>query len=245
MNNRIREYDYIRALAVILVIAGHALYTSPNSPYGGISIDVSKGLVHDWLNDVRDWIFVFHMPLFFALSGAVFAYGLSRRGLPRFKSFAKGKAKRLLVPFLLVNILYVVPLKLFSGYFDASYAAGGVIGVLHDILIGHFSWLIMNHLWFLASLFWIFMMAWGIERSGLSRHRVVFVLALMCVWMMMMKNNEVTFPYKFGVPRALINLPWFYLGYALELNRDKVNSFITKYINWGGGSRTPYATSRF
>lgn len=59
MKTRERWIDELRGFALVLVIAGHVI--------GGVSPDISGGVE----NDIRRFIYLFHMPLLFIVSGMV------------------------------------------------------------------------------------------------------------------------------------------------------------------------------
>ncbi|AME08897.1 MULTISPECIES: acyltransferase family protein [Gemella] len=76
---RIKYIDMLKALAIILVILGHMSYTP---------------------SKVKLLLYIFHMPLFFFLSGLVF----SVEKYNTFWSFFKRKAKTIVILFFLLNI---------------------------------------------------------------------------------------------------------------------------------------------
>lgn len=141
---RVIIYDYIRVFATVLVVIGHASYLTMETKYGGISLPSEYNTTAQRLIDafVR-LIYSFHMPLYIALSGAVFA--LSHK-----KSFCETvviKAKRLLLPFVICTIAWVVPVKAFVGYFHKSQ------NPLKDIIFGQLLLAGNTDMWFLWVLF--------------------------------------------------------------------------------------------
>ena len=73
--NRIDLYDFLRGIAMIIVMVQHC-----NFPFG-------------W------YLLPFHMPLFFFLSGMV----VGGRELPSFGKYAWSKFKRLMIPYFVVG----------------------------------------------------------------------------------------------------------------------------------------------
>ena len=100
------------------------------------------------------------MPLFMMLSGACFSLTIHK--VAGLKAFVSNKARRLLVPFLFTTLLLSVPLKYMSGYYTES------ANVLEDIVLGQFLLMGNSHLWFVASLFWIFLMYYGLHQKHLT-----------------------------------------------------------------------------
>lgn len=164
-DRHVAAYDIVRALAILLVIAGHSNYYTMLSPLGDIDYlrvmreaGVADSSFHAWIDGMVGGIYTFHMRVFFALSGAVFYLRL-RQGAYEggVASFLRKKARRLLVPFVLATAFFSVPVKLAAGYWtgDALQVACGILG--HFLLIGN------SHLWFLVALFGAFVvLGWGV-----------------------------------------------------------------------------------
>lgn len=87
--------DIIRGFAILLVVLGHAL-----APDNIVTTD-SK-----WCNVVHDFIYSFHMPLFFLISG--FCYVQSEN----YGKFFLRKSRYLLIPYLVFNMITMVMQRL-------------------------------------------------------------------------------------------------------------------------------------
>lgn len=94
--------------------------------------------------------------MFMAVSGACMALGT--RKAQSFSSFIKGKANRLLLPFIFTTLLLSIPIKYLSGYYDTS------TNVPYDMIMGQVFLFGNSHLWFLVSLFLCFVTFWCIRR---------------------------------------------------------------------------------
>ena len=147
-NNRIIEYDIIRVIATILVVIGHAGYLSMVTSYGGIDTIIFESNPGQRLIDYAiRFIYSFHMPLFFFLSGAVFNNAVLRGKYKGVTDVILDKSKRLLVPYIAATALYVVPIKYAVGYYSKS------PDVIYDIVVGQLFITGNTHLWFLIVLF--------------------------------------------------------------------------------------------
>ena len=83
MAERIGWVDFAKGVAIILMVLGHAVVTSP----------------------LKKFIFVFHMPFFFVTAG--FLLNLNKwGGAENFNAFAAKLFKRLLVPYYLAELLW-------------------------------------------------------------------------------------------------------------------------------------------
>ena len=148
--DRVPVYDIIRLFAAALVVLGHSTYLTITTDHGGIDYTFetaknvfSSAFFKEWLY-WSAWVYRFHIPLFFMLAGSVFALRPDI-GLP---ALLIKKARRLLIPFFLCGLFFMIPLKTIGGFFDK----GRLPEIVIAFLTGHES----GHLWFLPSLFWCF-----------------------------------------------------------------------------------------
>ncbi len=158
--DRVEWIDTLKVLTMILVVLGHCNYYTIKTTFGGVENSLANGeysLVFKMLGFVTSVIYKFHMPLFMAVSGACFSWSI--RKYETIGKLVRNKAKRLLVPFLLVTTFIAVPLKYCSAYYDNS------SNVLLDILCGQFLLLGNSHLWFVVSLFYIFVVFFLLEKT--------------------------------------------------------------------------------
>ena len=112
MNNRDTFLDFCKGIAIFLVVLGHVLEKSMHQ-----------------MNSLYDFIYLFHMPFFFMLSGYL-AWRVKRFDFSK----KKKKARTLLLPYIVVGLLFT----LVNGEYDAF-----VFNEFH------------NGYWFLWSLFCI------------------------------------------------------------------------------------------
>lgn len=199
--------DALKIVAMLLVIIGHCIYLSISTPYGGTPYAncLYKGehsLTLKAFAVLSMFIYSFHMPLFMSISGMCLR--LSLRKNQTWGQFARKKAKRLLVPFLCVTFLYAVPLKYLSGYFDLSQ------NVIKDIFLGQVLLLGNSHLWYVISLFEIFLVYYLIERSKVKKGITFWVVLVIVSWFG--KYLEEHFNI-LGLGAAMKHLLFFAIGY--------------------------------
>lgn len=160
-NKTIHEYNLIRVIAVLLVVIGHCTYYKIITEYGGfdLGLDVASmnfisKLVYRVLVLINHILYTFHMPLFFCLSGALFNYSLKNKKYKTLKELVCKKGKRLLIPFVIVSLLYTIPIKYLCGYYNGSQ------NIIKDIFVGQILQQGNTHLWFLPTLFCIFVIVY-------------------------------------------------------------------------------------
>ena len=81
--NRIESIDVAKGIGIIFVVLGHII--------NGSSL-------------LNKWIFTFHMPLFFIISGICF----STKKYPNFYPFAIKRIKQLIVPLLCFTLFHII-----------------------------------------------------------------------------------------------------------------------------------------
>jgi fucose 4-O-acetylase-like acetyltransferase len=135
MARRLVTIDLLFCIGVILVVFGHAY--------------LPRGANPDWYEHLRSFIYEFHMPLFFAISGFLLRH--TWRG--EYWSSVRFRAKRLLIPYAVISLVVVVPLKWGLASYTANPAPGDVWGVVSVLL---FPWQSpVTSYWFLPTLFMI------------------------------------------------------------------------------------------
>lgn len=102
MKNRILELDFFKGVAILLVICGHVILAN------------IKGALDT--HPVYTWIYSFHMPLFFFISGYLISYSQKRIGF----EVIKKKTLTLLVPFFTWSFIVFPLLSGNSIYFSSG-----------------------------------------------------------------------------------------------------------------------------
>ncbi|HYD58222.1 MAG TPA: acyltransferase [Burkholderiales bacterium] len=94
---RLLELDAARGLAILLVVVGHVVARSNDMPAGNA-----------WYAVLKEAIYLFHMPLFMALTGITFALSLPRfRNLAEAGRFSMKRVERLFVPYVVFGLLII------------------------------------------------------------------------------------------------------------------------------------------
>lgn len=102
MEDNRKYYNYLdvaKGIAIIAVVLGHCF---PTNIYNG------DGFSEQVANSIYDFIYLWHMPTFFFISGFLWQHNWLEKNYKKLKD----KAFRLLVPYLSFSFLYI-PLRLF------------------------------------------------------------------------------------------------------------------------------------
>ena len=187
---RIGWIDMAKGYGIILVIIGHL-----STPY------------------ITTFIYTFHIPLFFFLSGYVF------NGNKGFKDFIVSKIKRLLVPYFCLS----VPMILFLCLYDNS-----DISLWNKFCSESLRFLIQERhttLWFIACLFILNLLYYMLVKYINNKFLILFVVSFITIiGILLMRLNAKALPWSIDI--CLVVLPYMYIG-----NFFKEKDIFERYIN--------------
>ena len=153
-----RAYDAGKAVAIVLVVLAHVTrwYTGQgvNTP-----VQPSRPLAL-----LTDYIYMFHMPLFIFVSGRVYGICIDKGKYTNNVKFLLNKARRLLIPYYIWGMLVIAPFMVGLGFAHSGYL--------------HYAWKSIvlaedgRHLWFIFTLFMLFMVAMVI-RTAILRYDLI------------------------------------------------------------------------
>lgn len=185
------EYDHLKVMAILLVVIGHI-----TNRYHGTTPEEML------MQYATTGIYLFHMPLFIALSGAIFSIGIEKGKYSEFAPFAWNKVKRLLIPFVGGTML-LAPTLYFTHFAD-----GSLLNITGNIFMCDGT---ERHLWYLPVLFWIFMMVWGMMRLKTPTW-LMFLISLIALCTI---PGLFSTPF-FRLPLSFNSLPYFILGMIMN-----------------------------
>lgn len=151
MSKRLDYVSWIQFIGVLCVIFGHSMN------------DIA---VPDALREVKYWVYIFHMPLFFLVSGYLFSYtgGFEHKG--GYWGTLKSKFSRLVIPYIIWNVLFIAPKIMMADYTnDQVELTPQYFGMLMLYPRNN----ILGHTWFLFALFEMFVIAILFERWKKNR----------------------------------------------------------------------------
>jgi acyltransferase len=204
---RLHWLDALRGFCMILVMLGHC--------------DIWPGLIK--------YIYSFHIPIFFLLSGMVF----KPAKYPSWNSIVKDKALSLLIPYFFFNmlmfsvwylnnrILTTTSVRIREVLFGALYANAKVYKV------------IVGATWFLPTLFFItllFYLCYRLSKGGWKLAVMILVLGVLGYASSIITGDFKHLPWH--VNTALTAIVFFYLGYLLMQHFEKVKKPFDKEWNW-------------
>ena len=211
----------LRCLAIVIVVLGHSI----------ILYDPQWGLYQtshtvDLLMWIKRIINAFQMPLFLFLSGYCFLYSVRKHNYKNISNVARGifgKAKRLLVPFFAVAVLWMIPIRQMCHY--SAWSGLQYRQILKRVFLGIDS----GHLWFLPTLFLIFIFAFivfpHVNNKGID---CLILLASFLGSLIAYK-----FPAFLFLNNVAASLYWFCLGFEACKYKDRLEKTSSVNINYG------------
>ena len=206
----------IRAIAIIIVVFGHSIILY--SPSWGMYNTVNKVYLFEILKQI---INVVQMPIFFSLSGYLFYKTISKDN--NFLNFLKLKFNRLILPFIFTAIFWMIPMKKIINY--SNYNDIGMFEILKLVLTGKDA----GHLWYLPTLFLIFLILFFLclflKKRSFFEDLLIFILLLL---ISIISNNLNTNIY---ISSALFYSIYFYFGFCLFKYEDYIMNINKKIIS--------------
>lgn len=169
MDKRVDYIDIAKGIGIILVFVGHNLTVNSRS----------------W-----SWIYSFHMPLFFLISGLTVSLGKYKS----YKDYLVRKINVILVPYILYTVI-----QLLVFYFILNSIS--FYSVIKIILFGWGD----NPLWFLPVLFFVENIYYLVLKTQWGK----LILWCMCFLLIF------TFFYKGKLIYGISKIPWYFLFYSL------------------------------
>ena len=186
-------------------------------------IDIAKGygivlviLAHLNKWSFNNYIYSFHLPLFFFLSGYVFKVNNN------FVDFLIKKIKGLLVPYFLLGIPMVL--------FIALYNLKGLKGIKYysiQLLIQKRQFTI----WFLTGLFILNVLFYFVEKL-FKKDVCIFIVSVIMAGLGLFyyKNGGLALPWNMDV--SFTAMPFFAGGFICKNNKDKIDDLLSKKNDW-------------
>ena len=198
---RLADVDAARGLAILLVVIGHVVARDLDAPAGNA-----------WYLQLKDAIYLFHMPLFMALTGLTFALSL-----PRFAAWADvarfcvRRVERLFVPYVIFGLLVLFGKQAASLWLHVDYPAQGLAGEIYELLVVPGT-SVARFLWFIYVLSIYIALVPALFQLFGRRPLLLFVVGVALQF--------VVWPKFFMLDRVVEYLPFFAGGMLLWTGRE-------------------------
>lgn len=202
-SGKLYDVVIIRSFAIILVVAFHA--------YGMMHAEAHfpcvKTIYYDYYYNVNDLALKFRMPLFVFISGYLFSYLEKAKGkYPTFKDLFNNKFKRLIIPYFVFAVVYMLTTNSFS--LELLFAGGTA------------------HLWFITMLFWCFIFTRLLSFVPYNNH-LLFKFSLLALSFCFLFPTTNFLPRFMGLYNVSKWYFWFYLGYVVLPYREQLFNWLS------------------
>jgi fucose 4-O-acetylase-like acetyltransferase len=207
-----RRIAALQGAGILLVVIGHAEGLLPAERDALMKSDAAYAA----FIGIVQWIYSFHMPLFFAISGFLLHRATLRKGArayPRWNEFVASKAERLLVPYVAISSV-AYPIKVLLSRF----ALRPIQFTLHDYVWNLvFPWEnTIIFFWFLSTLWLMFVTAPLFLRSAAPKWSDA-LLGLLAVGLYCAFPHHATGPLGFlNLGGLLHNYVFFLTGFLVS-----------------------------
>ena len=200
----------IRTLAIIIVVLGHSiiLYSSSwnvyTTKYNILFLDILKDIIN-----------IVQMPIFFSLSGFLFFNYMTKKDNHNYINFIKKKAFRLLIPFVSVALIWMIPIRKIINL--SSYNNLSLFVILKNLFLGKDT----GHLWYLPTLFIIFVMMFYIGKF-LIKNKNIKKDCLSLIILLILSTHSFDFYIYQYINSAFMYLLYFYIGWLINKYQNKL-----------------------
>lgn len=199
---KLNEVVLIRVFTILVVVLGHSMIVY-SSNWSTFEMQIGSS----FFDNLKRYIDIFQMPLFIFISGYI--YHFNRIEMSKYQNknrFIKGKFIRLIIPYFSIAILYVIPIRFlidYNGYQGKSFMEL----LVNNVFLGED----IGHLWFLPSIFTIFVIFYLFERFIFK-----FPLIMGILFFVGISTLSGFFPAVFFIQKSFNYLLYFYVGFKIR-----------------------------
>lgn len=195
MKKRIDWIDSLRGLAMFFVILGHAFV--------------------DHKNIIRNYIYSFHMPLFFFVSGLTY-----REKDISFLEYLKNKCKGLLLPYLCLNV-FVFIIKYIMSLTLGMYKNINLVSSLKAFIKGVGGEIPCIQSWFILTLLIVDIMFYILKKLFKDDKKLTVGVTLIFALGYYLSKMKFSFDIPWHADTALVAIMYYFLGYMFMKYLDK------------------------
>lgn len=200
---------FIRFLAIMIVMFGHSIIIyDPN--WGLLTTNVTSNT----LVFIKHIINSIQMPIWFTMAGFLYYFSLKKN--KDIITVFKDKFKKLIIPFLIIGLLYLIPIRYlvnYSNYVDHSI----IYNIIHNLILGFDN----GHLWYLPTLFFIFLLFNIYKDTNKYLDVVIFIIL---IYLNILSNHFPTY-----IHHVSFYSLFFYLG--IIINKYNLLSNLKSYYS--------------
>ena len=216
--NKITNISISKGIGIMLMVTGHIFVCSDNM-------------------FIHNFIYAFHMPLFFMISG----YCFSERHLDNFGNYFKRKIVSLYYPY----VFWLVLLAIFHNYLldiniydinnlwgcDSYYTIDSFLKQIYNIVFYlDGKEILVGQLWFVRTLFFVSLFGFFVIKYFISHLRYIIMLSL-CLSPIICYINFDKLPYLHLNNWTFYGITMFLLGYYFKISKKKYTSTFIVFLS--------------
>lgn len=195
----LQNCNFVKTVLMIIVVLYHSVLFWKGTWFTGTPARSAPILVV-----LSNWMNSFHIYGFTLVSGYLFFFLKQEKGkYPRFLPFMLNKARRLLIPYAFVALVWVIPFSVYYFKYD-------VVDIVKRFVLGASP----SQLWFLLMLFGVFVIFYPLS-NFFERHNV-YGAALVILFYGIGLIGQQILPNVFQLCRACSYLPLFWIGFKIR-----------------------------
>ena len=154
--------SYAYVIGALLVVLGHS------TPTGQSNLPMI-------IDDIRTFIYCFHMPLFFFIAGLLLKYTTELKGYKPYSFFMKNKVVKFLTPYFIFTIIGFFPKLLLSTFVndDVSLSWSYVFEIFFNPRLN-----VWGHFWFLPTLLIMYAISYILLKLSKNKVGYGFVVGI-------------------------------------------------------------------
>lgn len=213
-DNCLENCVFVKTLLMLIVLFGHSIAFWTQK-----WLDIEVVIPCTILGHGYTWINSFHIYGFTLASGYIFAFKIMRGGYSEYFPFLLNKARRLLVPYVFVMLIWVAPISSLLFNWDPGYVTKKYLLAIDP-----------SQLWFLWMLFGVFAIAWPMRKLLLEKPFTGWTVALVLYGIGIIGRR--LFPNVFCVWTACQFVLFFFVGMRIRVKEEKQERLITEELPW-------------
>lgn len=205
----------LSVLGILLVVLGHSGFEEP--------------IIQEKLSYLHSWIYSFHMPLFFMISGFLFSLTNPVMEKACTGKFIWKKTLRLIVPYLVLGTIIFCIKYVFSGLSHAD-RVFSVSNFFKMFVIPGADYSTIGHLWYVFTLYLVFLLVLGlICIRALSADKLKLCFVMLALWVL---SYFLPIIKEFHLSSVLYYAPFFVIGILFQRNYEQLKTLFDTQ-NWG------------
>ena len=203
---------FVKTILMLCVIAYHSMVF-----WTGTWWDMEIGVPSKGVSYLANWLNSFHVYAFALVSGYLFAFKTMRGEYRDYGSFCASKAKRLIIPYCFVALIWLIPINIVL--FKPN---------VETIVKSYLLCISPDQLWFLWMLFGVFIMVWPMRKVLLDKPMVGWAVSIILYGVGILGKRII--PNVFCVWTACQYVLFFYIGMRIRVKEEKQEKQVIESI---------------